>query len=354
MGDHVRQGLMTLPVRLVPLSGEAPEGFAARLAVANFVTGPELNAWISPAGVAVVRGAQWISALERAASLPMGFFQRARRRHLLYATCHHYGWRRMRCVKCDIIDVPRTGCIRCAGGEPTTVFARGGAVCVRHRRWHHDGLDIDLRGRPDYAHAEARMSGWLWFHGVTLHTGEFELATALVIAAVADNAERHRRTRLRRLMLDDHSGISPLLLFYPEITDLTCALTDPAVASALCTHRERPERQAQMLIGLAVGASGGAPTAELATIASQEVGRMRQALRCAFSMPSSKNATVRRAQRPKALIEAAHRYQAVLIRHVDEVRLNAPYIANVKPPPSPRVVSRRIQTALNRAIAARN
>lgn len=347
--------MTVFPVRVAPLSGETPEGFAGRLASANGLAASELNAWLTRAGPTAVRGTQWTQRLERAASLPVGWFEQARRRHLLYTTCHHYGWRRMRCAKCDLIDVPRTGCIRCAGGEPTTVFTRGGAVCVRQRRWHHDGLDIDLPGPLDYAHAEARMSGWLWFHGVTLHTGEFELATALVSAAVADDEEQHRRTRLGRLKInDDHREISPLLLFYPEITDLTCALTNPAVASALCTYRERPERQAQMLIGLAVGACGGAPTAELETIASQEVGRMRQALRCAFSMPSSKNATVRRAQRPKALIEAAHRYQAVLIRHVDEVRLNAPTIANVKPPPAPRVVSRRIQTALNRAFAARN
>lgn len=342
-----------LPLRVAPLSGETPGGFAGRLAAANGLSASALNAWLSPADPAGVGSEPWRQRLERAASLPFGYFQHARRRHLLFAACHHSGWRRANCVKCDIVDTPRAGCIRCARGDSTTVFTRGGAVCVRHRRWHGGGLEVDLRGQSAYAHAEARASGWLWFHGVSLHTGELELAANLVSAALADGQDARRDVRLEQLNLDDGPEVSPLLLYYPEITNLACALTDPAVASALCTHRTSPERQVQMIIALAAGACDGAPTTELEALARAEIDRMRLALRCALSMPSSRTATVRRAPRPKALIEAGHRHKAVLMRHVDEARVSAPAITGVKPPPASRVVSRRLLLALQRSAGER-
>lgn len=352
-GSHQGQLSRALPLRVAPLSGETPEGFAGRLAAANGLSASALNAWLSPADTAGVGSEPWRQRLERAASLPYGYFQRARRRHLLFAACHHSGWRRVNCVKCDIVDTPRAGCTRCTRGESTMVFTRGGAVCVRHRRWHGGGLEVDLRGQPAYAHAEARASGWLWFHGVTLHTGEIALAMNLVSAALTDDQDSRRAARLEQLNHADSPQVSRLLLYYPETTNLAYVLTDPAVASALCTHRTSPDRQVQMLIALAAGACDGAPTTELEALARAEIDRMRLALSCAFSMPSSRTATVRRAPRPKALIEAGHRHKAVLMRHVDEARVSAPAITGVKPPPASRVVSRRLLLALQRSAGER-
>ncbi|MBF0816251.1 hypothetical protein [Microbacterium paludicola] len=319
------------------------------------MTWPELKASFTPAEVRTLRRPLMIRGLERAAGLRPSHFQVARRRHLLFTVCHHYGWSRGRCGTCDLVDSPRSGCRRCAPDAPTTIFTRGGAVCVRHRRWRHDGNDIGVSHLPAYAHAEAMASGWLWFHGVTLHTGEIDLATTLVTSALTDDDGHRRQHRLAQLGLDDGDpAATPLLLYYPEIMHLACALTDRAVASALCTHRESQERQVEMLIGLTAGACDGAPTSELAGLAVDQIERTRAALQEAFSMPSSKRARVRRAPRPKAMIEAAYRHDAPLLRHVDEVRVHAPAVTDVKHPSGSRTVSRRIQVALNRQDAGRS
>lgn len=342
-----------LPVRVTPLSGENPEGYAQRLAVANATTWPDLRASFTPAGGKTTQRQLLILGIERAGGLPAGHFHRDRRRHQLFTRCHHHDWSRGQCRTCDLVDAPRSGCRRCAHGQDTTIYTRGGAACVRHRRWRHGGLDADLNALPQYAHAEARFSGWLWFHGVTLHTGEIDLATRLVRAALAEDHHQLLASRLSRLRVEeDAPGITALLLFYPEITSLACALTDPTVASALCTHRDLPERQTQILMGLAAGACGGAPTDELEALATEEVQRTRAALQDAFSMPASWGARVRRAARPKAMIEAGHRHQAVLMRHVDEAGAHAPVILDVKHPSISRVVSKRIQNTIRQPTAA--
>lgn len=332
-----------LPVGVTPLSGETPEGYVSRLATANAVTMGQLaKVWRLP-DASAPRAAALEQAAERAGGLRDGHFHWDRRRHLLHVTCHHQGWwARHPCRKCDIVDQPRSGCRRCTGGESTTIVTRGGAVCTRHRRWRHHGLNIDVSQVRAYSGAETRMTGWLWFRGVTLHTSEIDLATVLTVAAHEHSDDKLRRERLAALRVDDELSASSLLVFYPEIISLACVLTDRAVASALCTHRLTASRQKQMLIGLVIGASGGQATDELTAVASDQIDRTRIALQDAFSTPSSPKAKVRRAPRAKAMIESAHRHRAVLLRHVDEVRAYASPVSHVRAAPKSKVVSRRL------------
>lgn len=332
-----------LPVRVSPLGGETTEGYVSRLAAANAVPIRQLaKAWQLP-DAAAPREAALAQAAERAGGLAEGHFDRNRRRHVLYVTCHHQRWwARHPCRKCDIVDRPRSGCLGCTEGEPTTIITRGGAVCARHRRWRHQGLDIDVSPLRAYSRAERSMSGTLWFRGVTLHTRETMLATGLTVAAHGHAGSTLRRDRLAALGVDDELSASSLFAYYPEIVAVACVLTDRAVASALCTHRLTASQQTQMLIGLVVGASGGQVTDELVEIARDQVIRTRVALQDAFSTPSSPNAKVRRAPRPKAMIEAAYRHRAVLLRHVDEVRVYAPPVPGVRATPKSKVVSRRV------------
>lgn len=331
------------PVRVVPLGGETPEGYVSRLATANAVpVGQLAKAWQLPDDAAP-RAAALEHAAERAGGLAHGHFDRDRRRHLLYVTCHHQRWSaRHPCRKCDIVDWPRSGCRGCTAGTPTTIISRGGAVCTRHRRWRHQGLNIDLSRLRTYSRAERSMSGSLWSRGVTVHTKETLLATGLTVAAHEHAGSTLRRDRLTALGVDDELSASSLLTYYPEIVAVACVLTDRAVASALCTHRMTVSQQTQMLIGLVVGASGGEATDALVEIARDEVVRTRVALQDAFSTPSSPGATVRRAPRPKAMIEAAYRHGAVLLRHADEVRVYAPPVPGVRATPKSKIVSRRV------------
>ncbi len=326
--------MKTLPCALPPLAGETPAGYLGRLASCNLIPLQWLLRHITRAyrvESLPPTDPRYVSAVENLGGLTVGHFDRERDRFRLVWPCHHAAWRPTRCRRCDVSDYPRRACFVCSEGIPTEVISRGGMFCVRHNWWHGEKEDTHVRPSLPYRRAERLLSGVLWRRGVTLHTGEFALACELI------------RTSHQRTLADPVPG---LRFIYPAAVELVFTLTDSVVSSSLITHRVPWEMQVEGLIGLAVGAGSGAGerTTALESCASRVITGHREALAGVRSMPSTPGARHRKAPFGKALLEAAHRHDGVLLRHVSEVRVSAdidPLLA--KAPPRSRVVAKRLR-----------
>lgn len=325
-------GIRALPTRVTPLRGETVDGYLGRLAAVNATPPRELALYIAQAlGFATTNTSapRFVTGIERFGGLEVGHFARERPTLRLVRRCHHQGWTPCRCPKCDMIDLPRTACIVCSEGQPTDITARGGAFCIRHRRWHFQDENSMIGSLETHRHAEQIMTGRLWNRGVTMHTGEFGLALRLLADSFHDEMSVNQ-PQLARL--------------YGAAVGLTFTMTDPAVASDLISHRESDHRQIEGLIGLTIGSGGGARTLELERTASDVIETHRHALREAMWMPNSPAAKFKIARFEKAIAESAFRHKAVLLRHVIDVRVRVDErTRGVRGVPASATVSRRLR-----------
>ncbi|WP_193599398.1 hypothetical protein [Microbacterium sp. YJN-G] len=333
---------LPVPVRTVP--GETVTCYLARLAEANTLTERDLRlhvtdiAGLSPFRPNLENAGPWA---ERLGSLPVGHFDREARRNAMYVRCQHFAWQPGNCTRCGYTQQPRTACRRCARGASTMVRSRGGAVCNHHRRWHLDGVDIDLTRHPDYAHAERCLSGTLWKRGIGLHTGELQLAATL-IEHWARDAKPARRVadRMADLGIGELGRDTVLLAAYPEVVRLTAVLTDLSFASYLLSSRFKLAEQVWALEAAVVTIMQGTTTTHLHDIAERIVARGKAAVETAFSMRL--NAGCKRpAALEKALVASSQRHRICLLRHLSTVRIQIiPYTPGIAVPRNRTVVAR--------------
>ncbi len=323
--------MRSLPCRVDPIPGETPAGFLNRLAESNALeidtftrhVWRELNVRMM-----ATADRRFIAAVEFLGGLRSGFFDRERAKFRLYRRCHHTGWALRRCATCDVVDRARTACLVCSEGNPTEVFSRGGRFCVRHRRWHYGSEDEVVADSDGCLRAEQALSGLLWSRGVTLHTGEFDLATRLILDSWQEQpaADQHvaRRT-------------------YGPVVELLVTLTYPDVALTMAALAESHRRQVEGLIGLVVGAGNGSRTPELEDTANRVIRVHRAAMYEALRMPSSNGATITTAPFEKGIAEASYRAKAVLLRHITRSGRRDEFGERVvSAAPASRVVSRRL------------
>lgn len=313
------------------MPGETPAGFLNRLAESNVLEIDALTRHIwRELGVRTIATAdpRFIAAVESLGGLRAGFFDRQRAKFRLYRRCHHTGWVLQRCATCDVVDRARTACLVCSDGSPTQVFSRGGRFCVRHRRWHCGSEDEVVVDSDGHLRAEQALSGLLWSRGVTMHTGEFDLAARLILDSWREQPG-----------VDQHAARHT----YGSVVELLVTLTYPDVALNLSALAEGHRRQVEGLIGLVVGAGKGSRTPELEDTANRVIRVHRAAMYEALRMPSSNGATITTARFEKGIAEASYRAKAVFLRHVTRPgRRDAFGERAVRGAPASRVVSRRL------------
>lgn len=323
--------MRAFPCRVDPIPGETPTGFFNRLAEHNALDIDALTRHVSHEfGVKTIGTSdrRFTAAVESLGGLRAGFFDQDRARHRLYRRCHHTGWALRRCAICNVVDRARAACLVCSDGSTTEVFSRGGWFCIRHRRWHSRHVDSLVGDADDLLRAEQALSGLLWSRGVTLHTGEFDLATRLLLDSWREQPSEARRPTWRS---------------YSAVVQLLVTLTHPDVALALAALAESQRRQVEGLIGLVVGAGKGSRTSELEDTAIRVIRVHRAAMYEALRMPKSNKATISSAPFEKAIAEASFRAKAVFLRHVTRSgRRDTFGNRAVRGAPSSRVVSRRI------------
>lgn len=205
-----------LPVLVEPFAAETVGSFYRRLARRNAVPTGELWTTIRHTcpNLPLKTTPEFVPRLvEELAGLPHLYFT-GRRCDRLFVRCAHTQWAYTNCPMCAPLPAPVTKCRRCTRGQTVDVRTRGGAVCIRHRRWHYAGADDALPTPTAHIRAERFLTGTLWQRGIGVATGELELATELIL--FQRGRENHPGTHNEQLKQ-----------FYPEAVKLTALLTEP-------------------------------------------------------------------------------------------------------------------------------
>lgn len=314
--------LRTLPIRLEPIEGETVEGFTKRLAQAHQCEERDIRrivlehlgrSWWPVADQRVV------DLIERLAGLSSGVLRPDFETDGMWVRCGHRSWRPEKCAKCERFAEPRTACLECSGGLATTTIARGGALCLTHNHWAYRALRADVAGMPGFEGAEQLLRSQLWTRGVALHTGELNLAAAFVHAwhegTDAPSAIDDRMARFGVHRLDAYEVV--LLCAYPEVIRLACLLTTPRMITPVLDVTASALTQADRLVCAVGNAIGGAPNDALRAFTVSIVGCAHRAMLFMYGLRSSKQVKRQRCPLNRALMVAAHRQQACLLRHAN-------------------------------------
>lgn len=222
--------MRTLPLTISPFPGETTSSVFLRLARRNGIPAKQLWKAMRHAesGLAYAVTPERVPNLvAELAGLPAGHFDQPRPTELLYARCAHARWAHLNCPECGSLPSAVAMCRRCARGEVVEVRARAGAVCTRHRRWCYAGADEDLTGEGAYFRAERCLVGSLWQRGISLHTGELQLATELIY-------------RYRAIINGEPKAVGypeQLRAVFPHAVRLVALLTEPWAENFLAGTR---------------------------------------------------------------------------------------------------------------------
>lgn len=209
--------MRTLPVRVDAFPAETVPSVYWRLVDRNALTTGELWTAIrrERPHLPLQTAPEMVpDVVEQLAGLAHGHFVRAAVAHLLPIRCRHNTWQHTACVECSRLPAASTMCRRCANGETVQVRGRSGAVCLRHKRWHHGGTDEPI-DRREYLRAERCLTGTLWKRGIGLQTGELDLASELL--TLHDDPG----------LATDKTPATGLRATYPKAIRLVTLLTQP-------------------------------------------------------------------------------------------------------------------------------
>ena len=172
-GQRITQ-LRALPVEVTPWLLETPESYFDRLCIANQIAPADL--WLAmrrsesrlPLGVSPNYAGH---ALEVLGGIPIGRFDKSQMPSAL-ASSRAKGQLQPRSLLCR----------RCARGEVVEIARHVGPICIRHRRWHDGGADLDLDGRASVLAAQRIINGALSQRGIAYRSPEGLIARELLVA----------------------------------------------------------------------------------------------------------------------------------------------------------------------------
>ena len=314
--------LRTLPIRLEPIEGETVDGFTKRLAQAHQCEERDVRRIVlDRLGLTLWPAADQRVAdlLEQLAGLPPGALRPDFEKHGMWVRCGHRSWRPEKCCRCARLAEPRAACSECSGGLATTTIARGGALCLAHHQWVFRAFRADVAGLPDYESAELLLRSQLWTRGVALHTGELNLAAAFVHAwhggSESPSAIDDRMARFGIPHLDSYEDV--LLCAYPETIRVACMLTTPRTITPVLNVTVSALTQADRLLPQVANAIGHEPNDALRAFAVSVVGHSHRAMMYMYGLRSSRQVKRQRCPFNRALMVAAHRQRACILRHAN-------------------------------------
>lgn len=337
--------LRSLPIRIEPIEGETAEGLMGRLAHAHLLGDADLRRVI----LEQIERTWWPTAhpriiyiIEMLADLPEGALRPDFGRHGMRVRCGHHSWRPEKCQKCRRFAEPRIACRTCARGLETTTVARGGAICLTHKQFTYRGLRAGVRSWPEYDQAEQLLRARLWTRGVALHTGEINLAAAFVGAWNTGAVEPNAITeRMEKLNVDaPRTYEQTLLCAYPEVIRVAHVLTTPRQITPVLDVTTSALTQADLLSRAVAKAIDGTMNDELRAFTTSVVGHAHRAMLYMYGLRKAPQVKYQLCPLNRALIVAAHRQRACLLRHASPRTL--PDIAGRPADAAPR--SRVIRT----------
>jgi hypothetical protein len=304
------QDIRTLPVTVRPVDGETSTSYLHRLAAANSLSTETVWGHLRALHQSLPdkRNAYYATTeLEALGGLPEHWFTSNRNRHRLPIRCPHHNWQLRICDTCSTTPTERPGCIRCSAGDPTHVATATGTICLRHRRWTHNGTDLDISHLPRHLTAEKHFRRDLTNRGIALGTGEIELAHSLL----AGWQHPHPPTALHPAP----GTASTLFDLYPEVVKLTITLTDPAFTAVLMHPRWSPSQHA-LVLSRAITDILGHPLSDpsLSTL-WETIHNDKKAIEAAYAMMGTRSK--RKCCSQRAFCAAAYTHRACLLRHLN-------------------------------------
>ncbi|MGB4778164.1 hypothetical protein [Microbacterium sp.] len=201
----------------------------------------------------------------------------------------------------------------------TTTIARGGALCLTHHQFTFRGVRADVTDLPGYERAEQSLRARLWPRGVALHTGELNLAAALVRARSAGTGEPNLiAQRMEHLNVDAPCTYEQTLLCaYPEAIRVAHVLTTPRRVTPLLDITTSVLTQTDRLSKAVAEAIGAPVNDELHAFTACVVGHAHRAMVYMYGLRTRRQAKYQLCPLNRALIVAAHRQRACLLRHAN-------------------------------------
>lgn len=237
---------LPVPVRFYP--DETVSSFFSRLCAANQIS--EYEAWRAlrqedpELGIAVTPPIARV-AIEELGGLRRDAMPRIRRS---YSTCKHDPtmWVRA-CTFCNGQRFgPATLCRRCSRGDLVFVERFSGPICVRHARWHSNGLDIDVRDHLPSLIAQKRLNGSLHQQLIGYRTPIATIARDII----------HEWWHPARLSTE-HIGLEEEITGLPRLVETMAALASPALQTLLNYEHASYKAIAAVLMRLGAVARAG-------------------------------------------------------------------------------------------------
>lgn len=314
--------IRSLPIAVRPVDGETSESHFTRLATANSLTPEALWSHLRALHkqLPFKRDAQLATTeLEALGGLRESWFVENRYRHLLPLRCHHTKWKFSTCLICCRVPAAQSGCLRCGHGERTQVTTRTGPICLRHQRWHYQDIDLDVSGLPAYLAAERRLRHDLGSRGISLETGELQLACILLkdwnMPVGRDRLISGRAVEGKEGDDPDHirNGFASV---FPEAVELTCVLTDPEFTNLLLSPRWSPSQHAHLLSSVVTPITRRPLSDATIDTLWETVKSGSRAVEAAYAMSGQRRQS-KKCSLQRAFCAAAYTHRACLLRHLD-------------------------------------
>ncbi|WP_336648324.1 hypothetical protein [Microbacterium sp. MMO-10] len=198
----------------------------------------------------------------------------------------------------------------------TETVARGGGYCARHHQWAMDTHEFAVDDAWGYGQAEDIVSDRLWERGISLSTGELHLGAALCLAAIGEDATARVRQRSREAGCPEPRTYSDFLAFaYPEVVAVTDLITTRAFVGRLLDSSVSAIVKGKQL-AMAVAKLFGEPDSDqLRELSIRIVGHAHEAVVYAEGLRRTRQAKQVLCPPARALIVAANRRRACLLRH---------------------------------------
>lgn len=283
--------LRALPVRVTPYPRETPDSYAIRLCRRNGLTWREFWGQVhraDPTSANVTNG-----VFTRVPDVLCLLGEIDAREHPQLTkrwTCNRY------CVKnlelCNNwhrpTDVSRM-CRRCSYGDKVDVFGAPGPVCVRHARWHQDGLDLDVTAFPELLQAQRILNGSMRLSGLTLASPEAKFIQGMLYGWTewGDTTARTEVPTVTR-MADLPTVVRGMLLlasdeFLGLVEDESRGLARGVAVVRECLHqqqqwqvRSRIHERLRDAHDFAVGDDGRRERARVAELVGRDISTLRE------------------------------------------------------------------------------
>lgn len=171
-----------LPVRVVPFPAETTRSFYRRLCRANGVSETDLWWWLrrfDPSVPKSLSPRSGVYLVETLGALPPRYLSELDNAK----DCHKHergAWNR-RCDVCrSFVSGAWAMCRRCAHGEAVEVSLATGPICVKHRRWHLQGTDIDVSAQRLQLTAQRVLNGPLRMRKIHYRSPEAAVVRELI------------------------------------------------------------------------------------------------------------------------------------------------------------------------------